>query len=147
MPSKRELGLVQSLVFLYDAYVYNSFLQLYTVDYFDKQTFNIVNGISDTLMKWLQNYKDWCAGMTNLQDCYMKPLVDQLSKSESAKAELADFKLRVSRARATLSKPTMIAANYQDARIVDQLHLSGKRPGADMSSKRSRARYKREHTL
>lgn len=147
LPSKRELDVLESLVFLFDAYVYNPFVQLYTFDHFDKQTFSMINDMYDNLMRWLQNYKEWCKGMTDIQEQYMRPLVDRLSKSESAKAELADFRLRLSKAKAVLNKPIVRDVDYKEDPVVHQLHLSAKRPGLDILLKRSKTRYKREHTL
>lgn len=147
LPSKRELGLLKSLVLLYDAYVYNPFLQLYTVDHFDKQTFNMINDLYDTLMKWLQNYKEWCGAMAHLQSCYMQPLIQELSKSGSAKAELADFKSRITEAKSVLNRPITTGHDSEESELVNRLNLSARRPGAEMFRKRSKARYKREHTL
>lgn len=139
--------MLQSLIFLYDAYVYNEFLQLYTVDHFDKQTFNLINDLHDNLIGWLKSYKEWCQGMIQLQKRYMRPLVDRLSESKSAKAELEELRTRASNAKAVLTRCVVKDVDYTEGKLVDELNLSAKKPGVNTLAKRSRARYKREHTL
>jgi hypothetical protein len=147
LPSRSEANLLEALVVLYDAYVYNPFLRLYTVDHFDKQTFNMINDIYDKLMTWLQDYKRWCQGMIQLRSQYMKPWIDQLSRSEGAKEELADFRLRIGKAKAALARPVMTGMDSTGERLVNNLNLSARRPGPEISLKRSKTRYKMEHTL
>lgn len=141
------MGLIESLVFLYDMYVYKPFLQLPTASRYDKDTASIINDVYDRLMTWLQSYKQWTKGMVYLRVKYMQPLIQKLLDSDIAKEEMADLETRLTKARFAAGNTQSVDMVLEGERLVSSLNLSARRPGPGTSIKQSRTRYKREHTL
>lgn len=106
----------------------------------------MINEIYDKLMSWLQNYKTWCRDMIQLRSQYMQPLIDQLSQSETAKEELAEFRSKITKAMAVLARSATTGPDAMGEQLMKNLNLSARRPGP-VPSKRAKTRYKREHTL
>jgi len=146
LPCKHELGLVQSLVHIYDSDVYSQFIQTLGLNLVDEQTCCILNGVYHNLMKWLHNYNQWCKGMSELRNAYMGPLIDEFAKLPEAQDEFNDFQERITKAKSALVRSIESTADLSD-KIVQRLNLSARRKDGSNGLKRSRTRYKREHTL
>lgn len=146
IPSKREFDVLRSLVFLYDAYVYHQFMKDYLHNPFDKATTDMLNSLYFALMEWWHQYRMWCRSMTNLQTQYLQPLIEQASRSEIAMTELAEIKTNVA-----IGQTALILSSVNDPKEKEQLmknlNLSARRPAAETVARRSRTRYRREHTL
>jgi len=97
-------------------------------------------------MTWLNSYKLWCRGMAELRYRYMRPLVDEFTKHQDAQDELNDFQERITKAKDALTKPIKDTVDLSE-KVVQTLNLSARRKDGSTGLKRSRTRYKREHTL
>lgn len=146
LPSRRELDFVDSLVLTYSAHVYDEFVFSVSANAVDRTISGLIHDIYNILMTWLQSYKQWCNGMKELRYRYMKPLIHQFTRQLEAQRDFVDFQDRLDRARKTLRKPVDSNGDLSD-KMVQTLNLSARRPGPATSSKRTRTRYKREHTL
>ena len=146
MPSRHELALLESVVRLFDARVYHEFLEVSDLDVVDRETAKLLNELYDKLMTWLHYYKGWCGGMKELKDIYVQPLIKQFSQSDEAQEEFNNFQERINSARAVLNKPADDTVELT-AKMVRNLNLSARKPGPETELKRSRTKYKREHTL
>lgn len=146
LPSKSELTLIQSLVFVYYAYIYKRFLQIQAVGTINLRIANLLNEINDKSMMWLKKYKQWCFGMQELKSRYIKPLIESYSKLSEAQSEFKDFQDRICKARAAVKRPIDDVKELTEKAVQD-LNLSARRPGPVMNKRRSKTRYKREHTI
>ncbi|KAK5097079.1 hypothetical protein LTS08_007099 [Lithohypha guttulata] len=146
LPSKRECDLIGCLVFLYDAHIYNEVLQVMSLNIVDDTIAKKLHMLYDKLMSWHHKYKQWCHGMRDLKNTYIQPLIEQYSNSKEAQEEFNDFQERTNKASAALEKPAEEMAEMTE-NVVKTLNLSARRPGASSSLKRSKTRYKREHTM
>ncbi|KAK5958204.1 hypothetical protein OHC33_000045 [Knufia fluminis] len=146
LPSKHEADLINSLVFMYDVYVYNEFIQTLGLNLIDEHTGAVLNNIYHTLMAWTHNYKIWCKGMAELRHKYMRPLIDEFTKHSDAQDELNDFQERITKAKQALTRPIDSTVDLSE-KVVQTLNLSARRKDGATGLKRSRTRYKREHTL
>ena len=84
--------------------------------------------------------------MKELKDIYVQPLIKQFSQSDEAQEEFNNFQERINSARAVLNKPADDTVELT-AKMVRNLNLSARKPGPETELKRSRTKYKREHTL
>jgi len=146
LPSKHELDLLHSLVLIYNSYLYSDFVSTLGLDLFEEQTCTVLNDIYHTLMTWLRNYKQWCRGMAELRYRYMRPLIDEFAKLPEAQDEFNDFQERITKAKNALSRPVDAMVDLSDE-VVQTLNLSARRKDGATGLRRSRTRYKREHTL
>lgn len=148
MPSKSELNLLRSLVFLYEVHTYNAFLPFDESSAVEEEVAELLDDIYNELMSWLDRYRQWTQGMQELGNDYMKPLISQLVRTPEAQDEFHDFRERVAKAKTTLTKPVDDKVSLTD-KVVQTLNLSARKAnGTGPSSlKRSKTRYKREHTF
>lgn len=146
LPSKRELDILEALVVHFDSWVYHDFLQMYSIGAVEDSIGGIMNEMYDKIMTWWHNYKLWCCAMQDLRCNYMQSLVVEFKTSKEAQEDYTDFQLRLGKARSSLARSIEETAKMTEA-MVQNLNLSARRPGQDTSLKRSRTRYKREHTL
>lgn len=149
LPSKTEARILESLVHLYDAYVYNPFLRHQLGRNLSSRTSELLNNIYHHLMDWLAQYQRWCRDMSDLRKRYMKPLLDCMATSPIAQEDLRDLQERLSQARSVLTKPIRMSDEITDKTIVKVLNLSARRVGNEhgIALKRTKTRYKREHTI
>lgn len=87
--------------------------------------------------------------MSKLRNRYVKPLLDCMATSLVAQEELRDLQQRLAQAKSVLIKPVRISEEITDKTIVKVLNLSARRVGNEhgIAPKRTKTRYKREHTI
>lgn len=76
----------------------------------------------------------------------MRPLIDEFAKLPEAQDEFNEFQERISKAKDALSRSMDSTVDLSD-KVVQTLNLSARRKDGSTGLKRSRTRYKREHTL
>lgn len=107
--------------------------------------FASVNQLYHAIMTWLKKYQKWCAVMKELKFRYMLPLMKAIVASPNAVAEIKEFRKGKIKALAAIEKAESPAGWLADEKTIQALNLSARR--RETGLKRSRTRYKREHTL
>ncbi|KIW62292.1 hypothetical protein PV04_10476 [Phialophora macrospora] len=146
LPCRTEQNILGKLTHIFDAYVYNSFLELLALEKVDIDVQDAMNGLYDVLMALLHNYNIWMRGMKDLRENHMQPVMRRIRACPEILRDIAEAEFVKAMAEASIGRPEAPGMQPADERTIQELNLSTSRRRAPIPH-RVRSRYRREHTV
>ncbi|OCT48050.1 hypothetical protein CLCR_04214 [Cladophialophora carrionii] len=146
LPCRTEKTFLEELTHVFDAYVYNSFLELLTLEKVDTDVQDAMNRLYDVLMSLLHNYNIWMKEMRDLRENHMHPIMRRIRACPEILRDIAEAESVKAVAEASIGSPEAPGMQPADERTIQELNLSTSRRRAPIP-RRMRSRYRREHTV
>jgi hypothetical protein len=134
--------LLNCLVHVYDAYVYNPALTLFrTVDH-GRSTQASLDDLYDVLMTVEERYKQWWDNVKELGDLYMKPTMRRIFSLPTVVKQIIENEDVKEAAQITASDPALQPVSK---RALEMLQASARR--RQLQGPVRKTRFRREHTV
>ena len=146
LPCRAEKDLLEEITHLFDAYVYNCFLELCSLGEIDGEIEDAINVAYDILMTLLRNYSMWMEGMKNLKENHLQPLLRRIKVSPETLRGIAEAEFVKAMAKASIESSEAPGMQPADERTIQELNLST-RSRHGLLPRRATSRYRREHTV
>ena len=150
-PCQTEHKLLTQLLEVFDAYVYNTYLQLKIKDIrpLDFHFETLVNNVYDTLMTLLSTYQKWWRSMEAFKADYMTPIMRRIQGSPWIQREIEQMESTIEAARQRLSSdegnaPGLVLHGDQ---VKAATQVAERRAKSSASKISAKTRFKREHTI
>jgi hypothetical protein len=145
MPCPTERKMLEHLTQLFDAYVYNNFLELLHQGEVPVAVEVGLNNLYNIMMTLLHSYNVWVQGMLDIRQNYMKPLMNRIKDSPAILREIVEQESSQEAVKAAIGRPEEPDAPPVDKRTIKELNLiSSRRP---LLPPKLKSRYRREHTV
>jgi hypothetical protein len=145
MPCPTERKMLEHLTQLFDAYVYNNFLELLRQGEVPVVVEVALNELYSIMMTLLHSYNVWVQGMLDIRQNYMKPLMDRIKNSPAILREIIALENAQEATKAAIGRPEGPGMQLADAHTIKELNLSSSR--RPLLPPRLKSRYRREHTV
>ena len=120
-PTLSERRLLDSLLAVFDAYVYNPFLHLTSPDchmVIPSDIRNALHNLYETLCELVSAYHKWLTAMRNLKSHYLTPLMRRVEESTLIQQEIEQSESIKSSARAALESGRVVVPRVYDNDVV-----------------------------
>ncbi len=138
--------MLEELTHIFDAYVYNPYLELLALEEVEGDIQDAINETYDGLMTLLHNYNMWTKGMKDVKENHVQPLMRRMRQTPEVMREIAESEFDKIMAQASIGSPEGPGMQPADERTIQELNLSTSRRYAPIP-RRARSRYRREHTV
>ncbi|OAP54153.1 hypothetical protein AYL99_11688 [Fonsecaea erecta] len=147
-PCRTEKTTLEDLVHLFNSCVYRAFLQLLGTQNIDIDVQGAINGLYDLLMTLLHDYNRWMRGMDDIEESYMRPLMDRIRSSPEVLEEIWREESLRERVMASIRNSEAPAMQPADKRVVQDhnLSISRRRPPIPPRNKQRYGRFYPEET-
>ena len=146
LPSKFERELLQTLLRLYDSYIYNAALSLSRRSELDAKLQKALNEVYANVMRLCEKYGEWCQLMLKTREVYLERNLKLLFGDMAAIQEVIENARLQESAKRAVADPTLVRFPDLDRGAFKRWRSHLRKCGLD-TQVRSKTSFRRQRTV